>query len=196
MNKTLDYYNEHAKDFIASTAGADMRSVRDEFSRLVAAGGRILDFGCGSGRDSLAFLSAGFEVVALDGSEKICEALRAVLPCRVEHCLFSDFKDVDAFDGVWACASLLHVREDELPSVFRSIYEVLHKGGIFYCSFKYGDFSGMRNGRFFTDMTEGRLEKIIRSVPGFAVVKMWTTGDVRARRGDERWLNAILKKTF
>ena len=66
--------------------------------------------------------------------------------------------------------------------------------GIIYLSFKYGDFEGERNGRYFTDMAEASMAELLVDFPEFTIEKQWITGDVRVGRGDERWLNMILRK--
>lgn len=108
-NRTLDYYNENAEAFFQNTACADMRHLYKRFLPLIPAGGRILDLGCGSGRDSRYFIEQGFQVTAADGSEALCRLASRYIGQEV---LCMDFRDLafkNCFDGVWACASLLHV---------------------------------------------------------------------------------------
>ena len=70
----------------------------------------------------------------------------------------------------------------------------LKKQGLIYTSFKYGDYEGMRNGRYFTDFTEDLFADFMKDIFGLAIEKTWTTVDVRVGRGDERWLNILLRK--
>ena len=152
-----------------------------------------MDWGCGSGRDTKAFLAAGYSVVATDASPEHCRLASKATGIVVRNEDFSDLKERDFFDGIWACASLLHVQKDRLPSVFSLAAGALKDGGVCYASFKYGDFEGVRNGRFFTDLTESSLQEILQSVPALSLQECWITGDVREGRADEKWLNTILK---
>ena len=110
------------------------------------------------------------------------------------YMLFQELNAKEKYDGIWACASILHVKREELPEIIRKMSLAAKANGIIYLSFKYGDFEGERNGRYFTDMTEESMAKLFVDFPEFTVEKQWITGDVRAGRGDERWLNMILRK--
>ena len=107
---------------------------------------------------------------------------------------FDELDFDQAFDGVWACASLLHVPYAELTGIFKKIAAALKPGGFFSASFKYGDFEGERNGRYFTDLDEERLKNLLEPVAGLTVVETFITGDVREDRGEEKWLNVIGEK--
>ena len=198
VNTTIQYYEEHAEEFAANTLGADMESIRSRFLAYLPTGCRILDFGCGTGRDSKAFLDLGYDVAAIDGSEALCQIARSLtgLPVR---CL--DFRDYtpevgEVYEGIWACASLLHLQKNELLPVMKVLSQSLIPGGAFYVSFKYGTFEGERNGRHFTDFTLEEFREFIKSIPELSVAEYWVTGDVRPGRGDERWLNIVLQRTM
>lgn len=190
---TLDYYNQKAEEFIEGTIKADMSQLRSKFLDYVPDGGMILDFGCGSGRDSKAFLDAGYQVVPLDGSSILCSSVQQLLDQPVICCKFQDYWAMTQYDGVWACASLLHLKEDELPAVLGQLIKSLKPDAPLYMSFKYGDNCGERNGRWFTDMTEERLQKIMVSFSGVQLIDQWVTEDVRPGRA-EKWLNNIYRK--
>lgn len=193
-NKTLDYYNKCARNFIEDTASVDFSSVRQVFFSYLPPNAFLLDLGCGSGRDTKAFLESGYQVDAVDGSEEICRTVSEMLQIPVRNLLFQELCETEKYDGIWACASILHVPKQELSEVLEKIHVALKQGGIFYTSFKYGTFEGERNGRYFTDFTEETFRQFLDDVPGFSVEKMWITGDVRDGRGNERWLNMILRK--
>lgn len=108
--------------------------------------------------------------------------------------LFQELNEKEIYDGIWACASILHVKSEELPEIIRKMSLATIANGIIYLSFKYGDFEGERNGRYFTDMTEESMAELLVGFPELRVEKQWITGDVRDGRGDERWLNMILRK--
>ncbi len=191
LNKTLHYYNETAQAFVQGTIDADLSALHQHFLARLPDHGHILDLGCGSGRDARAFLDAGYRVTALDGSAACCKLAEAYIGQPVLCQTFDELDFDQTFDGVWACASLLHLPYAELPGVFEKIARALRPGGTLYASFKYGDFEGERNGRYFTDLDEKRLAAVVEPVAGLAVVETFVTGDVRAGRGEETWLNVI-----
>ena len=133
-------------------------------------------------------------VDATDGSLELCKAASEYTGINVKHMLFQELNEKEKYDGIWACASVLHVKKEELPDIIRKMSFATKTNGIIYLSFKYGDFEGERNGRHFTDMTEISMAKLLLDFPELKVEKQWITGDVREGRGDERWLNMILRK--
>ena len=194
MPNTLKYYNENAKSFIEGTVNVNFVKIQNVFLQLLPSGGLILDFGCGSGRDTKYFLEHGYKVDATDGSIELCKLASKYTGINVKHMLFQELAEVEKYDGIWACASILHVKRTELPEILQKMYTATKKNGVIYISFKYGNFEGERNGRYFTDMTEETMEELLIHVPELKIEKQWITGDVRAGRGDERWLNTILRK--
>ena len=195
MQKTLEYYNRNAREFAEGTSGVDFSGIQNRFLSHLPEGALILDFGCGSGRDTRYFLGKGFRVEAADGSEELCRLASVYTGIPVKQMLFQELEETEKYDGIWACASILHLRRDELPKVLMKICRALKRGGILYVSFKYGDFEGERNGRYFTDMTEETAEELLESVPELKIKERWVTGDVRAGRGAEKWLNMILRRS-
>ena len=194
MQNTINYYNENAKAFIEGTVSVEFTRVQDAFLQLLPSKGKILDFGCGSGRDTKYFLEHGYKVDATDGSIELCKLASKYTGINVKHMLFQELEEVEKYDGIWACASIIHVKRTELPEILQKMYTATKKNGVIYISFKYGNFEGERNGRYFTDMTEETMEELLIHVPELKIEKQWITGDVRAGRGDERWLNTILRK--
>ena len=191
---TLGYYAEHAQDFVSSTVDVEFASMYRPFEELLAAGARVLDFGCGSGRDAKHFSDAGYCVTAVDGSPELCAAASELTGLPVRQMLFQDLDEVDAYDGIWACSSILHLPKAELLDVLNRMAAAVVDGGVVYTSFKYGDFEGLRHGRYFTNFTEESFAEFVAQVPLLALERVWVTGDVRPGRGDERWLNLILRK--
>ena len=123
-----------------------------------------------------------------------CKAASEFTQIDVKNKLFQDLSASSLYDGIWACSSILHLSLDELILVMTKIENALKNNGILYTSFKYGEFSGERNGRYFTDMTEGRLDSILQKCPYFQIIEIWKTGDVRPGRHAEQWLNILLRK--
>ena len=194
MNKTstIDYYNRSAGAFFESTRGVDFSEIQERFLGRVKTGGRILDLGCGSGRDSRAFLERGYEVVAVDGSEELAKLAGEFIGQEVIVADFWEYEPEGMFDGIWACASLLHLPKEEIAAVMRKLADHLAEGGCFYVSFKYGEFQGERNGRYFTDMTKESFGEVLAEVAGLNIMEEFVTGDVREGRGGERWLNVMM----
>lgn len=194
LNKTINYYDTNAKEFVEGTLNVDFKVTQDKFINKLPAKGYILDFGCGSGRDTKYFLAKDFNVEAIDGSIELCKIASEYTNIKVCHMYFNELSIVNKYDGIWACSSILHLSLDDLVDVFKRMSKALKDEGIIYTSFKYGDFSGERNGRYFTDMTEDSFAKLIANVENLKVEEQWITADVRPQRGNEKWLNLILRK--
>src|SRR5690606_27582755 len=158
-------YNAKAREFFESTVNVDMTEHYLEFLRLVPQGGRILDAGCGSGRDSLYFINRGYRVTAFDASPVLAQMSSELIGQPVAVILFQDFVFDVEFDGIWACVSLLHVTRREMPDVLERLTMAMKPGGVLYASFKYGDWEGERNGRFFIDYDELSFQLLLRYHP-------------------------------
>ena len=195
MYKTITYYNQNAQSYTSATQALDFRSIQDHFLSRMPQSARILDFGCGSGRDTRYFLNRGFQVDAVDGSSEMCRIAGEYTRIPVRQMLFQELDTVDSYDGIWACASILHLSRSELTDVFYRMAAALRKNGMIYASFKYGSFEGERNWRYFTDFTEMDFAEFAGRFSELVIQEMWITGDIRPGRGEERWLNTILQKS-
>lgn len=194
QNETLDYYNKNAQEFCQSTVNADMSVCYQMFEKYLPRGGKILDLGCGSGRDSKYFLSQGYEVVSVDGSEEICKCAREYLQRPVQCVRFEEMNFSQEFDGVWACASLLHVEKDKLSDVLKRVFLSLKENGILYASFKYGTEEREKDGRYFVDLDEASVRELLEKDGMFQGLECRLTGDVRVGRGSELWVNVVGRK--
>lgn len=193
-DSTIEYYDTHCDSFAADTVDADISETQKRFASMLPAGGAVLDFGCGAGRDAKAFLGMGFQVDAIDGSKEMCRIASMHTGIAVKQMYFQELDETDRYDGIWACASILHLSSEELPDVLRKMARALKGNGIIYASFKYGSFEGERKGRYFTDMTENSFAKVMEGIGNLWIEEEWITSDVRPGRGDEKWLNLILRK--
>ena len=193
-DETLTYYNSKAQSFVSDTIGVAFTDIQDTFLSYLIPQSQILDFGCGSGRDTKYFLSKGYQVDAIDGSEELCKIASEYTGIPVKQMLFEELDKVEAYDGIWACASILHVEKQLLPEIIRKMANATKKGGIIYTFLKYGDFEGVRDGRFFTYLTEESFDEILKEIPELMIEKLWISGDVRPGRSEERWLNLFLRK--
>lgn len=191
---TIAYYDENAERFALETRSVDFGAVQKEFTDRLREGAAILDFGCGSGRDAKTFLDQGYVVEAVDGSSELCKLASEYTGIEVKQMLFQQLQETEKYDGIWACSSILHLPVDDLADVMRKMEAALKAGGIIYTSFKYGTFAGVRNGRYFTDMTEDTFAIFLEKIEKIMIEEQWVSTDVRPGRGEERWLNLILRK--
>ena len=191
---SIDYYNRYAPTYFESTVNIDMSEARKRFERVLPEGGSILDLGCGSGRDTLAFFEDEYEVTPLDGSKEMCALAEIHTDLEVLHMTFDELDFDEVFDGVWACASLLHVPEEEMPDILKKIGLALKPGGHFYISVKEGDFEGNRGGRYFVDYSKRKLMEMIEDTGIFKIKDVWKSEDAKEHISDTKWLNLIAKK--
>jgi 2-polyprenyl-3-methyl-5-hydroxy-6-metoxy-1,4-benzoquinol methylase len=190
---TIEYYQQNADEFFNGTINVDMSNIYQHFTKDLPANALILDAGCGSGRDSKAFIEMGYQVEAFDASSEIVKLAFKHTGLDVKHAVFDDVTAIDKYDAIWCCASLLHVPEDDLPTTLAKLAAALKPNGIWYLSFKYGDVQREKDGRLFTDINEERLATLVSDIPHVEVKRTWITEDNRPER-NEIWLNTVLKK--
>lgn len=193
MMGTKEYYLENAKQFILDTEHADMSAQYEIFLKYMPKRGKILDLGCGSGRDSLYFQSIGYDVLAIDPIDEFLLHAKEIGVKNVLKQTAEELDYIDEFDGIWASASLLHVPARDLNDVLKKCSKALKKNGVFYCSFKYGTFEGERTERYYLDQTESSILSYLKDT-GLVIGFVNMSDDVRENRTD-RWLNAVLVKT-
>lgn len=190
-----NYYEDNAEKFCESTINVDIGQLRERFLKYVQQDGTILDAGCGSGRDSLAFKKQGYTVTAFDASKKMAEIASRTLAQPVLRLTFEEVTFQNEFDGIWACASLLHVPKKNLTDVLCRLGKALAPQGAIYVSFKYGDSERIKDdGRYFVDLDEDALQRILKNCLELQMHEAWITEDHRPERKNEKWLNAILLK--
>ena len=190
-----NYYNINAKTFFEETKDLDLSAGRNTFIAKMPEGASILDAGCGSGRDSLFFKKQGYRVMAIDDSIEMVRLASNYIGQEVKLMSFEEVDYVEAFDGIWANASLLHVPKERLVEVLNRFKYALKSRGTLYASFKYGDFSGIRDERYFHDLNE-KTAKLYFTEAGYNVCKMWTTQDARPDHSGEVWINLLVQKKY
>ncbi len=151
----MAYYDSSAESFWEGTQDHDVSQNMDALVRNLNTQGdeRILDFGCGPGRDLVAWKKRGCRPVGLDGALRFCEMARALSGCEVLHQDFSQLDLPEAhFDGVFANATLFHVPADALPTTLRVLWLCLKPGGVLMSSNPRGrdkeGWNGERYGRY------------------------------------------------
>lgn len=193
MKQTPNYYDQNAAQYFAETVSVDMSALYSSFLESIPKGGQILDAGCGSGRDAKYFTECGFRVTAFDSSPQLARLAELHCGQSVTVRAFADVVEVAVYDGVWACASLLHVPAIEMPDSLAKLWAALKPGGTLYCSFKVGSGEREEKGRRFTDVDESQLATWFSALTAVINVKIWHTYDVRPGRSDS-WLNGLIRR--
>lgn len=191
---SIDYYNKNADKYIDNTFNLDMNNLYEPFLKEISKGSKILDAGCGPGRDSLYFISHGYEVTAFDGSLEFVKYATQKTGLPVMNVKFEELDFFEEFDAIWACASLLHIPNSSMDDVLIRLTKSLKPNGVIFVSFKYGENEEVRNGRLFNDFTENKLLSLVERNPDLSIISSWVSPDVRNDRNSEKWLNALLRK--
>ena len=190
ITKTIQFYNENAESYFKSTATVDFTSTYNRFLKYIPEHGSIIDMGCGSGRDVSAFARMGYEAVGLDASEKLAEIAMKESGESVIIADMSSWVADEPFDGIWCCASLLHLQDEELRSVVANFEKNLKPGGAIFISVKSGIETGVdEKGRYMRNFTEKELEDLL-TFANISVTEKWETKDKLARE-DFYWINMI-----
>jgi SAM-dependent methyltransferase len=156
---TLDFYASEAPVYTASGLQGISRHLQGFLDRL-GAGARILELGCGGGRDAAFMLEKGFDVDATDGTAEIALIAEARLGRPVRVMRFDALNSVTEYDGVIASASLLHVPRPALPAIIGRIWAALKPGGWHVASYKGGGTEGRDFGRYFNYLDTEQLRAI------------------------------------
>ena len=192
---TLDYYNKNSEEYFNSTLNVDMTNTYKEFLKLVPEGGKILDLGCGSGRDSMNFMKLGYEVTAVDGSKELAKKASALLGKEVIASTFEELELKEKFHGIWACASLLHIKREDLKTVLNNLYNNLDDNGVFYMSFKYGEKEYVDDkNRYFNCFTDESIISFINENTKYNILGIYITEDKLGRVNEVKWVNLICNK--
>ena len=188
----MNYYTKNFKEYIQNTKDIDMKEYYNVFEMYLKPHSTILDVGFGSGRDSLYFNSKGHNVYSIDPIKEFCNDAKELGLTNVYQMSIEDIEYNNKFDGIWACASLLHIESNKLVDVFNKCYRALKDNGVMYVSFKYGDFEGIIDDRYFTYLTEESFINIINQTK-FKIDKIWINNKDKLNR-DVKWLNVIIVK--
>ena len=192
---TLDYYNKNSEEYFNSTLNVDMTNTYKAFLKLLPKGGKILDLGCGSGRDSMNFMKLGYEVTAVDGSKELAKRASVLLGKEVIVSTFEELELKEKFHGIWACASLLHIKREDLKIVLNNLYNNLDDNGVFYMSFKYGEQAYVDDkNRYFNCFTDESIISFINENTKYNILGLYITEDKLGRVNEVKWVNLICNK--
>ncbi len=194
MKGTIDYYNNNADWYYWTTVALDVDALRKKFASYLPAEASVIDMGCGSGRDTMAFRDMGHRAIGLDASEELVKLAMERLEIKAVVGDMSTWTATEPFDGVWCCASLVHLDDKEKARFFRNLRFNLKAGGVIYISVKEGIGTGVDDkGVYWSNCTLEELTDYLEKA-GCEIREVKITEDA-AGRSDTKWLNVFAVKT-
>lgn len=191
---SIDYYNQNASAYYEKTVHADMAKIMQPFIELLPENAEVLDMGCGSGRDTLALEEAGFSVTAMDGAAEMCRLAEIYTDKEILHLTYEEMDFQNVFDGIWACAALVHIPYKKMPQTLKKMVEALVDGGLIYMSLRDGNRKGWDGLRQYYDYNEERILELLGNIPGTKIVDIWKTLPLIEDDNPSAWWNIILRK--
>lgn len=198
----MRYYEEQAPSTAAAYEAVDFLPMITPIMSYLPAGGKLLDIGCGSGRDAAFFLEQGYEVTALDGSAAMLAEAASYHPELANRLLHHKLPrklpfEEESFDIVLSMAVLMHLERDALPEVFSDIRRVTRAGGIFAYSANterpgLDDTDHDGKGRRFTCLDLGAWNRLHRDA-GMETIAAWESDDITGRPGI-RWATFVCRR--
>ncbi len=194
MNKsTIDYYNLNADRYYWETVAVDVDALRKQFASYLPGEARVIDMGCGSGRDVMAFADMGHDALGLDAASELVKLAAERLEVRAVVGDLIQWKAAEPYDGIWACASLIHLTPEERKKFAGNLEANLKKGGVIYISVQDGIETGVRpDGRFYCNCSEAELRELLEGAD-CEVLDVKVTQDAMGR-GGVKWLNVFARK--
>ena len=178
MDDTIEYYNKNAEQFAKGTFFVDFTTTQNRFLSKLSAGANILDFGCGSGRDAKYFSDKGYLAEATDGSEELCRLAREYTGIGVKQMLFEELDACEKYDGIWACASILHLTHETLKDVLKKMAAALKANGIVYASFKYRDSLAI-DGKYYNTLDIESFTLMMKTMVCDKNFRYWNDGSLK-----------------
>lgn len=193
---TLEYYNKNANTYYEQTLSGNLQENYDRFLKHLPSNAYILDFGCGSGRDSKYFIEQGYKVKAIDGSEEMCKLASSYINQEVYCMKFEDLKDINTYDAIWACASILHIEKEKLINILSKMITALKDNGIIYTSFKIGEGYNIQEGKYYNYLTKDEMIKLLNKLnKNVKLIDYFETLPSTKRKAkNTTWGNFIIKR--
>ncbi|MBW4793324.1 class I SAM-dependent methyltransferase [Pseudomonas tolaasii] len=192
--QTIEYYDSFAKSYDLKTFQLELTDQWNSFASMLNVGAKILDVGCGTGRDIKHFQNLGFLVDGIEPSRKMAAIARSKTNATIFSMAAEDINFIDSYDGIWACASLVHIQKALFVKTLKAILKALKSGGYLYISLKEGEGqTRLNDGRLFSYFTKSDLHEIVSTLTNASIIKSWATSD-SAGRGDISWINMIIQK--
>lgn len=197
---TLTAYDNSVQAFTSNTKALHPQEQVKKFLSVLP-GKKILDLGCGPGRDAQIFVEQGFEVTRVDISPKMIEMARSKVDAQF---FVMDMENLDfpanSFDGVWASASLLHIPKKRILQVFKDLYVLLVEEGVFYLSLKKGTGEGLQSDprygdvqKFWSFFEKEEIEEILKQAD-FKIIQSVISERQSTNQGHLLWVNVLCKK--
>lgn len=193
---TLKYYNENAQLYCEQTLVGNLQENYEKFLNRLPENAYILDFGCGSGRDSKYFMDNGYNVKAIDGSLEMCKLASKYIGKEVVCMRFDELDDINIYDGIWACSSILHIEKEKLSNVLIKMINALKVNGVIYTSFKIGEGYEIKEGKYYNYLTKTEMEQILSKInKNVKIIDYFETLPSTKRNAQNTiWGNFIMKK--
>ncbi len=193
---TLEFYNKNAKSYCEQTLIGNLQENYGKFLKHLPANAYILDFGCGSGRDSKYFIDNGYKVKAIDGSIEMCKLASSYINQEVKCMKFEELKDINTYDGIWACSSILHVEKENLSYILTQMINSLKINGIIYTSFKIGNGYDIKENKYYNYLTKDEMLRLLDKISNTVKLIDYFETLPSTKRNDKNtiWGNFIIKK--
>lgn len=190
----MNFYHDNAKAYYQETIANNVSELRNEFLTLLPSNAHILDLGCGSGRDSRFFIDSGYRVSALEASQPLAQLAAKHIGQPVIVQRYQQLSGFECYDGIWACASLLHCSKQQISDVFTRCINTLKPGGVWYMSFKYGQGERLdERGRFFNNYSATELEELLSAFAQLDIKRIWE--ESKSHNGYlQHWTNCLVRK--
>ena len=196
MNETINFYNINAISYFEKTVEVDMSETYKRFVEHMKPHGVIIDTGAGSGRDVKYFLESGFKVHGIDASKELCKLSSEYTGVRIKCQTIQEWKPYIQYDGIWANASLIHLKKSEVEDFIKRLPEVISADGVIYISLKEKIKEGFdKEGRYFNGLTINDIIFLLSQIGNYLIVENWISEDALLRQ-DVKWRNIIIRKKF
>jgi len=197
VKKTIKFYDKYAKQYSDSTSLILLQYQLNQFISFLQ-GKKVLDVGCGAGRDTAYFMEEKLDVIGIDAAEgMIKEAKKRVKKGKFKVMNFLELKFKDkSFDGIWCCAALFHLRKKDAGKAIKEFHKVLKDNGAIYITVKEGEGEKVldskyiaKEPRFYSFYKQAELEALLEK-NGFEILTAYPE-----ETDNTVWLNVFARKS-